>query len=77
MARNKMNDLRDHLFAQLERLGDEELTAEQLQIEMNRAKALSSVAGVIVGSAKVELDYMKAIGAEEIKSPLFDQKKLE
>ena len=31
MARNKLSDLRDHMFAALERLDDEELTNEQIK----------------------------------------------
>ncbi len=39
MARNGMNDLRDHLFAALERLNDDELTPEQLATEVEKAQA--------------------------------------
>ncbi len=40
MARNGMNDLRDHLFAALERLNDDELTPEQLSTEVEKAQAI-------------------------------------
>ena len=59
MARNKLTDLNDHLFAQLERLGDEDLTKEQLNIEVTRAKSISFVAKNIIENAKVVLDGAK------------------
>jgi len=61
MAKNKIEDLRNHLFAQLERLGDDEemLDSKKLEVELSRAKAIADVAQVIVNSAKVEVDFMK------------------
>ncbi|KQM65816.1 hypothetical protein ASE75_06190 [Sphingomonas sp. Leaf17] len=53
--KNKMTDLNDHLFAQLERLGDEDLTDEQLEREAKRAIAITSVAEQIVKNADVQL----------------------
>jgi len=38
MARNKITDLNDHLFAQLERFNDEEITQENLDKEVVKAK---------------------------------------
>lgn len=62
MAKNKINDLRDHLFAQLERLGDESVKPESMYSEIERAKAIAEVAKVIVESAKAETDFLHKIG---------------
>jgi len=59
MAQNKMEDLRNHLFAQLERLNDESLSQEELKLEINRAKGIAELTNVIVFSAKVEVDFLK------------------
>lgn len=55
--KNKISDLRNHLFETLEALKDKENP-----MDIERAKAVASVAGVIVASAKVENDYMKLSG---------------
>lgn len=55
MTRNRMSDLKDHLFAQLERLGDESLTAEQIATEAKRAEAIVGLADQITESAKLQL----------------------
>lgn len=61
MAKNKIEDLRNHLFAQLERLGDDKdmEDTEKLETELSRAKAIADVAQVIVNSAKLEVDLIK------------------
>lgn len=56
--KNKIEDLRNHLFATLEALQDEEKP-----MEIERAKAISDVAQTIINSAKVEVDFIKHTGA--------------
>ena len=53
--KNKLADLNNHLFAQLERLGDEELTAEQIEQEAQRTDAIVSIAEQIVRNADLQL----------------------
>lgn len=63
--KNKISDLRDHMFAALERLGNEELTEEELKKEIERARAVSEVGKVIVESAKTEVLYAKLAHQKE------------
>jgi ribosomal protein L17 len=61
MAKNKLSDLNDHLFAALERLNDEELTSEQIESEAKRADAIMGISDKIIANAKITLDAMKLI----------------
>ncbi len=65
--KNKLTDLNDHLFAQLERLGEETLEGEKLQAEIERTKAISSIAANIIGNAKLVLDCNVAVAEYGIK----------
>ncbi|MDR0612381.1 MAG: hypothetical protein LBG45_02665 [Dysgonamonadaceae bacterium] len=56
MARNKIEDLNDHLFAVLERLNDEELHGDSLAEEIDRSKAIVNVSGKVIDSMKVQSD---------------------
>ncbi|GLQ31640.1 hypothetical protein [Litoribrevibacter albus] len=60
--KNKLTDLNDHLFAQIERLGDEELSHEQLEKEIARTDAITSVATQIISNAKTVLEAQVKLG---------------
>lgn len=66
--RNTLGDLNNHLFAELERLGDEELTGEELEKEIRRASAISSVSKNIIANANVILQAAKFKEVEMMKS---------
>lgn len=53
--KNKLADLNNHLFAQLERLGDEDLDADKIEQEAKRTEAIVSVAEQIVRNADLQL----------------------
>lgn len=57
--KNGLVDLNNHLFAQLERLGDESLSGEVLQDEIRRSHAIGNLGKVIVDNAKLALDAEK------------------
>jgi hypothetical protein len=59
--KNKLSDLNDHLFMQMERLGNENLTDEQLHTEIARSKAVSNIARDIVSNARLVLDAQTSI----------------
>lgn len=53
--KNKLSDLNNHLFAELERLGDEDLVGEELAAEVERAKSIADISSQIVASASITL----------------------
>lgn len=56
--KNKIEDLRNHLFVTIESLLDADKP-----MEIERTKAVAEVAQVMINSAKVEVDMVKALGA--------------
>ncbi|HFU4567772.1 TPA: hypothetical protein ACGPBO_005566 [Bacillus cereus] len=58
-TRNTLGDLNNHLFAQLERLSDEELKGEELQEEIERSKAVTDVANRIISNGALVLQAQK------------------
>lgn len=59
MSTPHITDLRQHLLDTLTSLRDRENP-----MDPDRARAIAQVAGVLVDSAKVEVDYIKATGAD-------------
>lgn len=56
---NTLGDLNNHLFAQLERLNDEEIKGEELKEEISRSKAVASVATKIIENGTLVLAAAK------------------
>jgi hypothetical protein len=65
--KNKLSDLNDHLFCQIERLGDEDLKGEALTEEIGRAQAVCNVAGQIIATGVLVLKaHMTAVEWESM-----------
>lgn len=59
--KNKLSDLNDHLFAQIERLSDEDLSPEQIENECKRADSVVAVADQIVRNADLQLKALNLL----------------
>jgi len=57
--KNKLIDLNNHLFLQIERLQDEDLTNEKLTLEVERGKAINDIAKTVVDNARLMLQAQK------------------
>ena len=62
MARNKLSDLNNLLFAQMEQLSDQEIPSEQMKLEIQKAQAMSKLASQIINSSKIVLQAAKLVG---------------
>lgn len=79
--KNRLIDLNDHLFAQIERLSDEDINEKQLQNEVSRTEAIVRVSDQIIKGATLSLkaaqlrvthgDYVKI----EEMAPMIEDKK--
>ena len=74
--KNTLGDLNNHLFAQLERLGEEDLEGDKLTAEINRAKAISDIATQVIANGSLVLkaktfayEYLPQSGNDEKKMP--------
>ena len=59
--KNKLIDLNNHLFAQLERLNDEETVGEKLEEEIERSRAIATIAKNVIDNARLTLDAHCAV----------------
>ena len=56
--KNTLQDLNNHLFEQLERLNDEELTDEELDRELKRAEGMTKIATQIIENGELAFKTM-------------------
>ena len=59
VMKNRLSDLNNQLFAQMERLGDEDLDAEGIKREARRTRAVVAIADQIVANADLQLKAAK------------------
>ncbi len=57
--KNRLSDLNDHLFAQLERLSDEDMSADDIEREAKRGEAMVAVADQIIRNAALQIQAAK------------------
>ena len=69
MPKNKLTDLHNILFEQLERLNDETLTEEELEQEIKRSKAVTSVANSIIDNANTILQAQEFVNTFKTDVP--------
>ena len=63
-TKNRLSDLNDHLFAQLERLSDEDLSPEEIEKEATRADAIVAVADKIIQNAALGISAAKLVAGQ-------------
>lgn len=73
--KNTLADLNNHLFSEIERLGDEDLKGDELAAEIERARAITGIATQIIsnGSLALKAEQFKSdvISSKEVKVPKF------
>lgn len=71
--KNNLEALNNHLFEEMERLNDDDLSADQLQQEIERSKAMANIATKIIDNAHLGLEAEKLkveYGRREITLPV-------
>lgn len=59
--KNRLIDLNNHLFSQMERLSDEDLTGDKLREEVERSKSMGTIAQNIIANGRLALNAKIAV----------------
>jgi hypothetical protein len=65
--KNRLSDLNNHLFCQLERLSDEAITGDKLAQEINRSNAVGRISKEIISAHQLVLNAKIAISEYQLK----------
>ena len=71
--KNKLTDLNNHLFAELERLSDEDMSDEQLSKELKRADAIGKISAQIINNGHLALNAAKICLTEPCSAPIAER----
>lgn len=69
----KLTDLNEYLFEQIKRLNDDKLSKDQVNIEIQKAQAITNVAETIIKNGELTLKtaiVMQKMGGMKGQSPL-------
>ena len=72
---NKLSDLNNHLFAEIERLSDEELNEDELKSEIDRARAITAVSKQIIENGALALraeKFKQEMGLDSLNAPMLE-----
>ena len=72
---NKLSDLNNHLFAEIERLSDEDLNEDELKSEIDRARAITSVSKQIIENGALALraeKFKQEMGLDSLNAPMLE-----
>jgi hypothetical protein len=67
---NKLSDLNNHLFAEIERLSDEALKGNKLTEEIQRSIAISNIDKRVIENCNLVVSALKAEGEVKVKLPI-------
>ena len=73
--KNTLGDLNNHLFAEIERLSDEELNEDELKSEIDRARAITSVSKQIIENGALALraeKFKQEMGLDSLNTPMLE-----
>lgn len=57
--KNTLGDLNNHLFAQLEKLSDDDLSGDELDTEIRRSEAMAKVSEQIIKTGELQFKAMQ------------------
>lgn len=67
--KNKLIDLNNYLFEQIEKLNDDDLTQEQLSQQISKAETISKISKTIIETAQLQLDAIKVAADNGVVKP--------
>lgn len=77
MAKVQLRDLNEHLFAQLERLSEDNASEELIEKEVKRAREIANIADKIltIGKLELEAEKLRTLGDIQIVPKIIDVKR--
>ena len=67
--KNKLIDVNDYLFEQLEKLNEENLSAEEVELAIKKSEAITKVAETIIKNGELQFKAMKTAADYGIINP--------